>query len=74
MDDGKAAALLIGLAPKKEGGASPAAEEAPEEAEDMDGLDVAAQDAFDAVKRGDREGFVSAFKAAAEIAASRTEV
>jgi hypothetical protein len=69
MDKGKAAALLIGLAPKKGSGASPepSDEEAGEEM-DVDGLEVAASDAFDAIARKSRSDFVSAFKSAVQIA------
>ena len=71
MDKGKAAALLIGLAPKKPGGASPAPEAG--EDSDMDGLEVAARDAFAAMKADDAAGFAEAFRSAVEIAVSGME-
>lgn len=69
MDKGKAAALLIGLAPKKGGSASPEpSEEEGGEEMDLDGIDMAAADAFAALKADDVDGFKTAFRSAIEIA------
>ena len=63
-----AAALILGLAPRKGGAAKDesSSENAGEES-DTDGLEVAASDLMAAIKSGDTQGVASALRAAHDM-------